>query len=218
MRAYAYPTGAPELFCCFDQPDLPAPLSLSVRAPAGWSVVANGAVADRPAGGEGTWRFAPIRLKPLSSSSAPLRCPAPHRCPGRPARRGAAAAPFPAAPPDAPLPPLRSRVALTSYGRAGLAATRRLPREVPRDRGRGAEHESGSSGCRARTCIADLVALPDVPFRASCVPGLMVVGEDLLTRLADPDDDFAGMIAAHEVAHLWFGGLVGMPAGGTTCG
>ena len=35
VRGYAYPTGAPDLFCCFDQPDLPAPLSLSVRAPAG---------------------------------------------------------------------------------------------------------------------------------------------------------------------------------------
>ena len=56
----------------------------------------------------------------------------------------------------------------------------------------------------------EIVALPDVPFRAASVPGLMLVSEDLLARLADPDDDFAVMIAAHEVAHLWFGALVGM--------
>jgi aminopeptidase N len=49
VRGYAYPTGAPDLFCCFDQLDLPAPLSLSVRAPAGWRVVANGAVTEQPA-------------------------------------------------------------------------------------------------------------------------------------------------------------------------
>jgi Peptidase family M1 domain len=56
----------------------------------------------------------------------------------------------------------------------------------------------------------EVVALPDVPFRAACVPGLILVSEDLLARLADPDDDFAGMVTAHEVAHFWFGCLVGM--------
>jgi aminopeptidase N len=94
---YAYPTGAPDLFCCFDQLDLPAPLSLSVRAPAGWSVVANGAVAQRPApGAEGTWRFAPIRLKPLEFAfcAGPLRI----------------AAPLPTVPfPGAPLPATQPR-------------------------------------------------------------------------------------------------------------
>src|SRR5580692_6347539 len=113
VRGYAYPTGAPDLFCCFDQPDLPAPLSLSVRAPAGWSVVANGAVADRPApGDQGTWRFAPIRLKPLEFifCAGPLRIGVPHSTaplPGAPLPATAPhAAPFPAAPfPDAPLPP-----------------------------------------------------------------------------------------------------------------
>src|ERR1700685_3925817 len=80
VRGYAYPTGAPDLFCCFDQLDLPAPLSLSVSAPAGWRVVANGPVADRPVpGAEGSWRFAPIRLKPLEFifCAGPLRVAAP---------------------------------------------------------------------------------------------------------------------------------------------
>jgi aminopeptidase N len=105
VLGYAYPTGAPDLFCCFDQLDLPAPLALSVRVPAGWRCVANGAVAERPAAGaEGAWRFAPIRLKPLEFifCAGPLRAVA--------ARPTAARPPRPAA-----------RVALTSYGRSGLA-------------------------------------------------------------------------------------------------
>lgn len=76
MLAFAYPTGAPGLFCCFDQFDLPATLALSLRVPQGWTCVANSAVAQRPAPGTaGTWRFAPLRLKPLELTfcAGPLR-------------------------------------------------------------------------------------------------------------------------------------------------
>src|ERR1700722_16152260 len=78
VRGYAYPTGAPDLFCCFDQLDLPAPLSLSVRVPGGWSCVANGAVANRPApGAEG-----PLAVRADTAEAAGvrlLRGPAPRR-------------------------------------------------------------------------------------------------------------------------------------------
>ena len=195
VRGYAYPTGAPDLFCCFDQLDLPAPLSLVVRVPAGWSCVANGELAERPASGaEGAWRFAPIRLKPLEF----IFCAGPLRAvPARPT----VARP--------PLPP--GRVALTSYGRSGLADEMAgyLARftEIAAGALRHYEREFGVP-CPGEKY--EIVALPDVPFRAASVPGLMLVSEDLLARLADPDDDFAVMISAHEVAHLWFGGLVGM--------
>jgi aminopeptidase N len=220
VRGYAYPTGAPDLFCCFDQLDLPAPLSLSVRAPAGWIVVANGAVADRPAPeAEGTWRFAPIRLKPLEFifCAGPLRIAAPPPAapvPGAPLTATPPhAAPFPAAPfPDAPLPPLPAAgAALTSYARAGLAAdtTGYLARFSEIAAG-ARQHYERVLGVPCPYRKYEIVALPDVPFRAASVPGLMLVSEDLLARLADPDDDFAAMISAHEVAHLWFGALVGM--------
>ena len=53
------PFDAHRVFACFDQPDLKATFSFEVEAPAGWEVVSNGAVADRPAGGAaGRWRFA----------------------------------------------------------------------------------------------------------------------------------------------------------------
>ncbi len=55
----AYPGGAPRIYCCFDQPDLRAPFTVSVHVPAGWSCVANGPVLSRPADGEaGMWKFA----------------------------------------------------------------------------------------------------------------------------------------------------------------
>ncbi|MBW3602261.1 MAG: aminopeptidase N, partial [Actinobacteria bacterium] len=54
------PFDAHRVYACFDQPDLKARFTLTVRAPAGWEVVSNGAVLERPTGGEpGTWRFAP---------------------------------------------------------------------------------------------------------------------------------------------------------------
>jgi aminopeptidase N len=50
---------AHRVYACFDQPDLKAPFTLRVAAPAGWVVVSNGVVEQRPAGGEaGTWTFA----------------------------------------------------------------------------------------------------------------------------------------------------------------
>jgi aminopeptidase N len=49
-RTYLYAssalTAAPRWFACFDQPDLKAPLRLSLRCPAGWTVVGNGATAS----------------------------------------------------------------------------------------------------------------------------------------------------------------------------
>jgi len=61
VLASCYPTGAPNVFCCFDQPDLRADFTLTVAAPAGWECVANGAVTGRPGPGEaGTWRFATV--------------------------------------------------------------------------------------------------------------------------------------------------------------
>jgi aminopeptidase N len=55
----------------------------------------------------------------------------------------------------------------------------------------------------------DIVFMPDLAAMALSVPGLMVVNERLLGRPAEADDQRSAMICAHEVAHLWFGCLVG---------
>jgi aminopeptidase N len=44
-----YPTHAPSIFCCFDQPALVSATTISVAVPPGWECVANGPVEQRPA-------------------------------------------------------------------------------------------------------------------------------------------------------------------------
>jgi aminopeptidase N len=60
------PADANQLFPCFDQPDLKAVFRLEMVAPEGWTVLANGPVADTLHRADGTWwRFAPTR--PIST-------------------------------------------------------------------------------------------------------------------------------------------------------
>ena len=51
----------------------------------------------------------------------------------------------------------------------------------------------------------DIGFVPRLDALAISMPGLMLVSENLLARMADPDDDFVAMVCAHEVSHLWFG-------------
>jgi aminopeptidase N len=54
----------------------------------------------------------------------------------------------------------------------------------------------------------DIGFVPRLDALAVSFPGLMLVNESLLARMADPDDDHVAMVCAHEVSHLWFGGQV----------
>jgi len=213
VLAFAYPTSAPDFFCCFDQLDLLAPLTLTLRAPAVWTCVANGAVAERPApgaaGAAGTWRFAPVRMKPLELTFTA----GPFRSLAVPSVASALSALSKPSDPSDPSDPSAADapVTLAAYGRAALSGTAAGHFERYAELARDALYRHQRVlGVPCPYPKYEIVAFPDVPFRAACVPGLMLVGEDLLARLADPDDDFAAMIAAHEVAHVWFGCLVGM--------
>ena len=54
-----YPSSAPGVFCCFDQSDLTATMTLLVAVPDGWECIANGPVTQRPSEGRpGLWQFA----------------------------------------------------------------------------------------------------------------------------------------------------------------
>ncbi|MFC0002695.1 aminopeptidase N [Micromonospora siamensis] len=59
LYAMSFLDEAQGIFAAFDQPDLKAPVTLSVTAPPEWIVAANGEVADTPR--PGRWEFVPTR-------------------------------------------------------------------------------------------------------------------------------------------------------------
>jgi aminopeptidase N len=185
---YCYPTSAPGLFCCFDQPDLLADLTLTVRAPAGWECVANGAVTRRPANGAaGTWRFATVpAMKPYELAV----CAGPYVTAPVPDYRGADA-----------VVRMSRRSRRTLAGAAGLGRVGGVVRQA-------LGYYEQMLGVRCPYPKYDVVFVPDLGALAVSLPGLMMVSETLLPRLADPGDDFGPLVLAHEVAHLWFGCLV----------
>ena len=184
VMAFCYPDCGPEVFCCFDQPDLTATFRFAVRVPDGWECVANGQLAGRDGD---VCTFTPVAgMRPYDMTFC--------------------AGPFPAA-------------ARTQSG--GTEVTVRHRRSML---GQQAVASLPLFAGYARDAIAwyadhlgvpcpypayDIVFMPDLAALALSVPGLMVVNERLLGRPADADDRRSAMICAHEVAHLWFGSLVG---------
>jgi aminopeptidase N len=185
---YGYPTSAPSLFCCFDQPDLRADMTLTVSTPAGWECVANGVVTDRPAEGEaGTWRFATVpAMKPHDLAV----CAGPYVTSSDEDYRGTGGGVR-----------ISVRTRRTLAGSAGLARVGGLVREAL------AWYER-TLGVACPYRKYDVVFVPDLGPTAVSLPGIMLVSETLLQRMADPGDDFGPLVLAHEVAHLWFGCLV----------
>ncbi|HEY2507172.1 MAG TPA: aminopeptidase N [Streptosporangiaceae bacterium] len=181
-----FPTATPRVFCCFDQPDLRADLTLTVTAPAGWECVANGAVIERPAPGTGgTWRFAPARaMKPYEFTL----CAGPYVT----AARVAATAANPE---------------LTVRCRPALAESAGLPR-IAEIVGRAVSAHQEFLGVPCPYDRLDIVCAPELSPLAMQLPAVMYVGESLLQRAADAQDDFVAEVLAHEAAHLWFGCLV----------
>ena len=184
---YCYPTSAPGVFCCFDQPDLRADLALTVTAPAGWECASNGAVTRLPAGGAaGTWRFATVpAMKPYELAV----CAGPYVTAPAPDYRGGAVV------------RMSTSSRSTLAGSAGLARVGGVVRQA-------LGYYEQLLGVRCPYPKYDVVFVPDLGPAAVSLPGLMLVSETLLPRLADPGDDFGPLVLAHEAAHLWFGCLV----------
>lgn len=57
LYAMSFPDQAQRIFAAFDQPDLRAPVTLTVTAPEHWTVAANGMLAATPR--PGRWEFVP---------------------------------------------------------------------------------------------------------------------------------------------------------------
>ncbi|HSZ40614.1 MAG TPA: M1 family aminopeptidase [Trebonia sp.] len=183
-----YPDGARRIYCCFDQEDLRAPFTVSINAPAGWSCLANGPLASRPAGdAAGAWRFAATQpLAPFLSSfcagnyaSSAFSCPRDDEPPvpvtvnARPAMRESV---------NTLLRPELVSGPLRYYERVLAAAYPYLK--------------------------CDLVFVPRYRPLAYGAPGLMTIQEQVLAKAADDTSGlYLAVVLAHELAHAWFGGM-----------
>ena len=187
-----FPTESSSMFCCFDQPDLTATVTLSLVLPAGWDCATNGPVVERPPAGQpGVWRFGPVRgMRPYDLTIA--------AGPYVEVWRGTGGA--------------GGAVSMSVRRRPSLDGARGVA-----DIGRFAEMARQTLEYYERTLRTpgpypkyDIAFVPDLNAMAISIPGLMLVNEIMLARLPDPDDDRVEMVCAHEVAHLWFGCHVSM--------
>lgn len=183
-----FPTAASSVFCCFDQPDLRADITLGVTAPVGWNCVAGGTVAARPPGGAaGVWQFATVpAMKPYELTF----CAGPYVTVPEEDHRGSGG-------------PVQVSVRCrgTLAGSVGLARIAGVVRQS-------LAFYQRLLGVPCPYDKDDVVFAPELGPAAMQLPGVTVVSEDLLQRAADPADEFVPLVLAHEVAHLWFGCLV----------
>jgi aminopeptidase N len=184
VMACCYPDCGPELFCCFDQPDLIAAFRFAVRVPDGWECVANGELDRRQ---HGVYTFTAVSgMRPYDLTF----CAGPFATAAR-TRAG------------------RTEVTVRHrHSLLGQGAVASLPQFTDYARDAIAWY-ADRLGVACPYPAYDIVFVPDLAAMALSVPGLMVVNERLLGRPAGADDQRSAMICAHEVAHLWFGCLVG---------
>ncbi|MER5865415.1 aminopeptidase N [Kitasatospora sp. NPDC002040] len=186
-EVYLYATCGPDLaplvFPCFDQPDLKAPLAIAATAPAGWTVLGNGAGKQVA---EGRWEFEPTL--PISTYLFTVVAGPLHSVYSE-----------------------HDGIPLGLHGRRALAAD--LDREAVElfevtrasfDR----LHELFDQ--RYPFGRYDQAFVPEFNWGAMENPGCVVFAEEMLFHSAPTEAERAGraMVVAHEMAHMWFGDLV----------
>ncbi|MEH0844387.1 aminopeptidase N [Micromonospora sp. CPCC 205711] len=186
LYAMSFLDDAPRIFAAFDQPDLKAPVTLSVTAPPEWTVAANGALAANPA--PGRWEFAPTA--PLSTYFVSLVAGPWH------VRRDE-----------------HDGIPLGVYCRRSLAA--HLDADIEEiftvtkqclDRFHQLFAERYPFG------KYDQAFVPEFNAGAMENPGLVTLRDDYIFRSAvtDTERELRATTIAHEMAHMWFGDLVTM--------
>ncbi|HEX6872699.1 MAG TPA: aminopeptidase N, partial [Micromonosporaceae bacterium] len=185
LYAQTFLDDAQRIFACFDQPDLKAPFTLSVSAPAGWEVAGNG--AGTPVA-PGRWEFA--TTAPLATYFVTVLAGPYH------VRRDE-----------------HDGIPLALYCPRGLAA--HLDKDVEElfgltraclDR----YHEL--FGFRYPFGKYDQAFVPEFNAGAMENPGLVTFRDEFIFRsaVAEGDRERRAMVIAHEMAHMWFGDLVTM--------
>jgi cytosol alanyl aminopeptidase len=180
-------TDARTAFPCFDEPGYKVPWQLTIRVPAGQKAVSNTTAKETTAGGVTTHAFA--ETKPLPSYLIAF-----------------GVGPF-------------------EFVDAGRAGVNRVPIRIVTPKGRAAEAKYAASvtatiitrleeyfGTPFPYEKSDQVAVPTQGFGAMENAGMVTYAQNIL--LADPARDTPNrqrnyaIIAAHELAHQWFGDLV----------
>ncbi|MGA3527450.1 aminopeptidase N [Melissospora conviva] len=186
LYAMSFLDEAQRIFAAFDQPDLKAPVTLSVTAPPEWTVAANASVAAEPA--PGRWEFVPT--PPLATYLVTLIAGPYH------VRRDS-----------------HDGIPLALYCRRSLAAHLDADAEeiftVTRqcfDR----FHELFAE--RYPFGKYDQAFVPEFNAGAMENPGLVTFRDDLVFRSAvtESQRELRATTIAHEMAHMWFGDLVTM--------
>ncbi|WP_097320368.1 aminopeptidase N [Paractinoplanes atraurantiacus] len=169
----------------FDQPDMKASFKVSVTAPGGWLVAANGPLVT---GREGRWEFAPT--KPISTYLCSL-----------------IAGPYHSVTSE------HDGIPLALYARKALAEP--LEAEAPEifevtrqclDRFHEIFHIRYPFGHYQQAFA------PEFNFGAMEYPGLVVFRDEFIYRSAvtESEREHRANVIAHEMAHMWFGDLVTM--------
>ncbi|HVL98603.1 MAG TPA: aminopeptidase N [Egibacteraceae bacterium] len=190
------PFDAHRVYPCFDQPDLKAPFTLTVDAPAGWECVSNAEVTERPAEGDaGTWRFAPTL--PISTYitalvAGPYHAVHDHH---RITSEGGEVQDVP----------------LGVYCRRSLAAHLDTAEilEVTRQ---GFDFFTAAFGYPYPFGKYDQLFVPEFNFGAMENAGCVTFSESFIFRskVTDAARQSRASTILHEMAHMWFGDLVTM--------
>jgi aminopeptidase N len=187
LYAMSFLDHAQRIFAAFDQPDLKAPVTLSVTAPPEWTVAGNGRLAATPA--PGRWEFAPTA--PLATYVVTLVAGPWH------VRRDT-----------------HDGIPLALYCRRSVAA--HLDRDLTEILGVTRAcldrfHELFGDE-RYPFGKYDQAFVPEFNAGAMENPGLVTLRDDYLYRSAvtDAERELRATTIAHEMAHMWFGDLVTM--------
>ena len=188
-RVYTYGMSslesAPRYFPCFDQPDLKAPYTVTVKCPEDWVVMGNGA-ATRTAPGE--WRLA--ETKPLSTYFVTMVAGPYHQL--RTEYDGI------------PLG-LACRQSLKEYVERDAEDLFRSTREA---------FDEYHRMFRQRYPFGEYwqVFVPDFNLGAMENPGCVTVADNFVFRgqVTEAERSTRSRVLVHEMAHMWFGDLVTM--------
>jgi aminopeptidase N len=185
LYGHAFLAAAPQMFGCFDQPDLKAPYAVTVTAPRHWTVVGNGAASHT---GSGRWTLA--TTPPLATYFVTV-------CAG----------------PYVTLRAEHDGIPLALHARRSLREPLdRWADQIFTLTRQGFDRYHALFGIRYPFGEYHQVFVPEFNAGAMENPGCVTIRDDRLFRGTATDD--ALLIRArtveHELAHMWFGDLVTM--------